>query len=157
MKTFIASQFGYCHLVWMFHDRMVNKKTLTCMKGPHGLFIKGYIGSFEDLLKRERSVTIHFRNIQSLAKELPKVKQNFSNSMLWTIFQTQSISYNLGSQTDFTRSNASTRQYGLNSIRCFAFKVGHMIPLEIKNSVSIESFEEKIRMWKASSCNCKFC
>ena len=48
------------------------------MKGPHGLFIKGYVSSFEDLLKRERSVTIHFRNIQSLAKELPKVKQNFS-------------------------------------------------------------------------------
>ena len=27
MKTFIESQFSYCLLVWLFHDRIVNKKT----------------------------------------------------------------------------------------------------------------------------------
>ena len=55
------------------------------------------------------------------------------------------MSYNLRSQTDFIRSDATTSQYGLNSIRCFALKVWQMIPLQIKNSVSIESFKEKIK------------
>ena len=118
---------------------------------------KVYTSSFEDLLKRDNSVTIHHRNIQSLAIELFKVKQNLSNSMLNNIFPTRSISYNLRSQTDFIRSNASTSQYGLNSMRCFASKVWQMIPMEIKNSVSIESFKEKIRKWEPSSCNCKLC
>ena len=54
-------------------------------------------------------------------------------------------SYNLRSQTDFIRSDVTTSQYGLNSIRCFALKVWQMIPLQIKNSVSIESFKEKIK------------
>ena len=65
--------------------------------------------------------------------------------MLCNIFQTLSISYNLRSQTDFIRGNASTSQHALDSIRCFASKVWQMIPLEIQNAVSIEIFKEKFR------------
>ena len=90
---------------------------------------KDYVSSFEDLLKKEKSVTIHHRNIQSLAIELFKIKQNLSNSVLCNIFQTRSISCNLRKQTDFIRNNASTTQYGLNSMRCFGSKVWQMNPL----------------------------
>ena len=64
--------------------------------------------------------------------------------MLSNIFQTRLISYNLRSQTDFIRSNASTNQYGLNSMRCFTSKVWQMIPTEIKKSVSIETSKKKL-------------
>ena len=121
------------------------------------IFYKDYTSSFEDLFK-DKSVTIHHRNIQSLAIELFKVKQNLSNSMFNVIyFRPRSISYNLRPQTNFIKSNASTSQYGLNSMRCFASKVWQMFPLEIKNSVSIESLKEKIRKQEPSSCNCKLC
>ena len=86
------------------------------------------------------------KDIQSLAIELFKVKQNLSNLLLCNIFKTRSISYNLRSQTYFIRSNASTSQYGLNSVRCFPSKGWQIIPLEIKNSVSIESFKEKSKL-----------
>ena len=62
------------------------------MKGLDELFIKIIQVLFEDLLKRDNSVTIHHRIIQSLAIELFKVKQNLSNSILCNIFQTRSIS-----------------------------------------------------------------
>ena len=143
MKTFIESQFGYYPLIWMFHGRIVNKKINHLHERALRIVYKDYISSFEDLLKRDKSVTIHHRNNQSLAIEL-KVKRNLSTSMLSNIFPTRSISYNLRSQTDFIRSNVSTNQYGLNSMRCFASKVWQMIPMEIKNSVSIVSFKEKI-------------
>ena len=119
MKTFIESQFSYCPLIWMFHGRIVNKKINHLHERALRIVYKDYISSFEDLLKKDKSVTIHHKDIQSLTK----VKQNLSNSMLSNIFPTRSISYNLRSQTDFIRSNASTSQYGLNSIRCFASKV----------------------------------
>ena len=83
------------------------------MKGPYKLFINIILILSEDLLKRDTSVTIHHRNLQSLAIELFKVKQNLSNSMLCNMFQTRSISYNLRSQEDFLRSNVSTNQYDL--------------------------------------------
>ena len=126
----------------MFHGRIVNKKTI---ERALQIVYKGYVSSFEHFLKRDKSVTIHHRNIQSLAIELFKVKQNLPNSILRNIFQTRSVSYNLRSQTDFIRNNANTSRYGLNSMRCFASKLWQMIPLEIKNSVFIESFKVKIK------------
>ena len=146
MKRFIESQFGFCPLIWMFHGRIVNKKINHLHERALRIVYKDYISSFEDLLKRNKSVTIHHRSIQSLAIELFKVRQNLSNSVFSNIFPIRSISYNLRSQTDFIRSNASTSQYGLNSMRCFASKVWQMIPMEIKNSVSIVSFKEKIKV-----------
>ena len=83
------------------------------MKRPYELFINIILILSDDLLKRDTSVTIHHRNLQSLAIELFKVKQNLSNSMLCNMFQTRSISYNLRSQEDFLRSNVSTNQYDL--------------------------------------------
>ena len=95
MKTFIESQFGYCPLILMFHGRIVNKKINHLHERSVHIVYKDYISSFEDSLKRDKSVSVHHRYIQSLAIELFKVKQNLSNSMLSNIFPTQSISYNL--------------------------------------------------------------
>ena len=89
----------------------MNKKLNHIHERALRIVYKDYISSF-DLLKRDKSVTIYHRKIQSLAIELFKVKQNFSDSVLCNIFQTRSISYNLRAQTDFIRSNAITSQYG---------------------------------------------
>ena len=94
VKTLRESQFGNCPLVWMFHGRIMNKKINHLHERALRIVYKDSISSFEDLLKRDKSVIIHQRNIQSLTIELFKVKQNLSNSMLYNIFQTQSISYN---------------------------------------------------------------
>ena len=98
MKMFIESQFSYCPLVRMFHGRIVNKNINHLHERVLGIVYKDYISSFEDLLNRNKSVAIPHRNIQSLVIDLFKVKQNFSNSMLFSIFQKRSITYNLRTQ-----------------------------------------------------------
>ena len=64
MKRFIESKFGYCFLGWIFHGRIVNKKINHLNERALRIVYKCYISSFEDLLKRDESVTIHHRNIQ---------------------------------------------------------------------------------------------
>ena len=76
--------------------------------------------------------------------ELFKVKGNLSNNIMY-IFQTRKINYNLRSQTDFASICVNTKNFGLNSLRYFASKVWSMVPLEIKNSGSIEIFKTKIQ------------
>ena len=90
----------------MFHGRIRNKKNNHLHERALRLVYNDYISSFEDLLERDKSVTIHHRTVQSLVIELFKVKQNLCNSMLNNIFPTRSISYNVRSQTDFIRSSA---------------------------------------------------
>ena len=98
MKMFIESQFSYCPLLRMFHGRIVNKNINHLHERVLGIVYKDYISSFEDLINRNKSVAIPHRNIQSLVIDLFKVKQNFSNSMLFTIFQKRPITYNLRTQ-----------------------------------------------------------
>ena len=43
MKAFIASQFGYCPVVWMFHSRMLNK-------GINKIHERDFSSTFEQLL-----------------------------------------------------------------------------------------------------------
>ena len=70
MKAFIEAQFGYCPLIWMFHNRGVNNKINHLHERLLRIVYKNNISSFEDLLKRDKSFTIDQRNIQSLAIEI---------------------------------------------------------------------------------------
>ena len=117
---------------------------------------RDYNSYFKDLLKKkDNSVCIHHRNIQSLAVELFRVKENPSNTIMSDIFTNRVLNYNLLSQTDFLRNTVNTTKFGLNSLRHFASKVWSMIPKEIKNSSTIEIFKSKISKWEPNNCDCK--
>ena len=146
MKAFIESQFSYCPLILMFHSRGVNNKINHLHERSLRIVYKDNISSFEDLLKKDRSFTIHQRNILSLAIELFKVKGNLSNDIMYDIFQTRKIKYNLRSQTKFASICVNTKKFSLNSLGYFTSKVWSMVPLEIKISGSIEIFKTKIQI-----------
>ena len=56
---------------------------------------------FENLLRKDRSVSIHHRNIRSFAIEIYKIKNNMSTPIMPDLFEKRNLSYNLCSQTDF--------------------------------------------------------
>ena len=89
MKSFVEAQFGYCPLVWMFHGREINRKINHIHERSLRIAYRDYNSSFNDLLKKDNSVSIHHRNIQSLAVELFKVKENLSNTIMSDIFPTK--------------------------------------------------------------------
>ena len=113
--------------------------------------------SYLDLLVKDKALTIHERNIQSLAIELFKVTQNLSNVIISNIFKKRTLTYNLRSQTDFVRDSVNTRRYGLNSLSYFAPKVWDMIPFQIKNINSLQKFKTEIRKWAPENCSCYLC
>ena len=123
LKTFIESQFGYWPLIWMFHSRRVNNKINHLHERSLRIVYKDNYSSYVDLLGKDKSFTIHQRNIQSLAVELFKVKRNLSNVIMCNIFKKRTLTYNLRSQTDFVRDSVNTQRYGLNSLSYFTPKV----------------------------------
>ena len=71
MKGFIAFQFGYCSVVWMFHSRiMLNNRINTIHDRALRIVYKNFSSTFDQLLQEDGSFTIHERNIQALAIEL---------------------------------------------------------------------------------------
>ena len=79
MKSSIEAQFGYCPLVWVFHGRVLNRKINHLHQRSLRIVERDSISSFQELLKKDHTCTIHHRNIQSLAIELYKIKENVSN------------------------------------------------------------------------------
>ena len=67
MKPFIEAQFGYCQLIWMLHSRDLNRKINQIHERALQIVYKGNSSSVIELLKKDNSVCIHDRNIQSLA------------------------------------------------------------------------------------------
>ena len=51
--------------------------------------------SFENLLMKDRSVSIHHRNIRSFAVEIYKIKNNMSTPILSELFEKRNLNYNL--------------------------------------------------------------
>ena len=67
MKYFIISQFNYCPLIWMIHNRGLNNTINHIHERALRIVYNDYSSSFEDLLHKDKSVTIHQRNLQQLA------------------------------------------------------------------------------------------
>ena len=73
MNAFFSSQFNYCPLTWMFHNRSLNHKinrlheTCLCV-----IYNDGH-SSYDELLNLDNSVSIHHRNLQILATEMFRV------------------------------------------------------------------------------------
>ena len=80
MKTFIESQFNYCPLLWMFHSRHINKRVNSLHERALRVVYKDRISTFEELLEKDNSFTIHDKNLQKSALLMFKVKQFVSET-----------------------------------------------------------------------------
>ena len=77
LRTFIDSQFNYCPLVWMFHSRTAHNKINKLHERALRVVYRDRSSTFEQLLEKDGSFSIHERNLQKLAIEMYKVKKIF--------------------------------------------------------------------------------
>ena len=154
MKAFIESQFAYCPLIWMFCQRSSNTRINHLHKRALRIVCNDNESTFEDLLKKDNSVSICHKNIRLLGIELYKVKNNLSTHLMAEIFNLRNIDYNLRCKTDFQQGPVNTVNYGLKSLRYVAPKISDIIPFEIRNSGSLTEFITKIKLWIPEHCPC---
>ena len=128
MKAYVASQFGYCPLVWMFH------------RSSSFDFSSDRSSSFESLLKKDNSVSIHHRNIQALATEMFKVKNNIAPEIMKLLFAPKMSSYDLRNNNSFKRRRVKSVWHGTESVSYLDPKIWDLVPNEIKESESLNAF-----------------
>ena len=98
------------------------------------------------------------KNLQHLATELFKVKNDLSPEIMKEIFVFQeNETYNLRSGNYLARNNIRTTQYGIESVSNLEAKLWNLLPREIKNSSSLSVFNNKVRKWTPEKCPCKPC
>ena len=155
MNAFISSQFGYCPLVWIFHSRELNNRINRIHERSLRIVYNDKQSTFEELLERDKSVTIHHSNIRKLAIEIYKIKNNLSPEILNDVIGVIDSSYNLSSETIFKKRNVHAVRYGTETITFLAPKIWEIVPTECKNSSSIQEFKNKIKQWTPTDCPCR--
>ena len=63
IKAFIKSQFNYCLLIWMLHSRTLNNKINSIGERALWTVYSDYKSSFNELLDKDGSLTIHQKNV----------------------------------------------------------------------------------------------
>ena len=107
VNIFFYSQFNYCQLVWMCHNRTNNNKTNRLHERCLRLIYNDKKSSFEDLLQKAGSASIHHRNLRTLAVELFKVFKGLSPVIFAEAFPVrQQSQYNMRNYSYFAVSCA---------------------------------------------------
>ena len=154
MKAFVISQFNYCPLIWMFHNRALNNRINKIHERALRLVYQNKNLSFSELLELDSAVTVHERNLP----EIFKVKNNLSPKIMKQVFDFREPYYNLRSETSqFKRENIKTTHYGIQSVKFLGPKIWVMVPQNIKNCKSLQEFKELIKVWKPKACPCRMC
>ena len=156
MNSFINSQFGYCPLVWMFYSRSLNNRINKIQERSLRIVYDDETSTFEELLNRDNSFTIHHKNIQVLAIELYKVVNNISPEIMSYVFPLkQSVNYH--SKNIFVTRNVRTVHHGTETLAHLGPKVWSMVPQVMKEIKSLSEFKSKIKQWKPDKCPCRLC
>ena len=154
MNAYFMSHFGYCPLVWMNHSRTLNKHINGLYKRALNLVYKDFSSSFSELLEKDNFVTIHHRNLQTLAYYLFKVKNNMTPEILTEIFPQKESNYS----TVLQGRRIKTVMYGSDAIfSSLCSKLWDVLPTELKKIVSPTLFKKKIREWAPKNCPCRLC
>ena len=140
----------------MFCSREMNRKINHIHERALRLVYDDYVTSFEDLLIRDKSVTIHHRNVQKVAIEMFKVKNNLCPEFIKSLFC--EIHTRTRSNASFHRKNVNTVYNGEQSLRSFGPIVWDtMIPEKLKKITNLVDFKEKISAWVSENCTCRLC
>ena len=101
MKSFIESQFSYYPLIWMFHSRTLNNRINRLHERCLPLVYKDYKLTFDELLRKDKSFSIHHINLQKLATEMYKAYNDLSPKLMKLVFPQRTIHHDLRTDNPF--------------------------------------------------------
>ena len=146
----------YCPLVWMFHDRSVNKRINKIHERALKIAYKNSCTSFDDLVKKAERVSIQQRNIKLLATEIFKTQSNLNPSFMKQIFVQKDVPYHLRSCRNTFAPRPKTIGYGIESACFLGSRIWHAIPSYIEESQILNNFKGKIQSYELD-CSCRLC
>ena len=158
VNAFFDSQFNYCPLIWMCHSRKlyhkINRVNEKCIR----IIYNDKTSSYKELLSKDGSFSMHYKNLQKLVIEIYKVAYGLCPEIMNKVFQFQ-----IRDHHNLT-NNSTFRIPSFNAIfkrkECVFLswpKLWSQVPDKIKSLESPRSFEKAIKKWVQQMCQCIFC
>ena len=135
VKAFLTSQFNYCPLVCMFHNRKLNNKINRLHERCLRLICNDRNSSdiLLELLDKHNSLPIHQKNLQKLAIEMFKTYTRMTSQIINEVFpRNHALNYSLRRHPEFVSRAINTVHYGSESLRFLGRKIWELLPLDRK-------------------------
>ena len=114
--------------------------------------------SFNALLEKDGSVSIHERNIKILPTEMFKVNKNLELPLMQDIFKLKDQShYNLRYNFLFFRPLVKSVYKGTESLSFLGPKVWDILPDTYNDMPDLNSFKLALKRWRPVNCPCRIC
>ena len=157
MKAFLLSQFNCCPLIWMFSDRRMNNRINRIHEKALRIINNDTPSNFPELLQKDSSVSIHQWHLQLLMSEIYKTYLCLNPCFMKRIFAKKITSYNLR-MNSLELQRIKTVSYGIQSAVFLGSSLWLTMPVEAKNSRTIDEFKNVIKHWKGQdNCPCRIC
>ena len=105
------------------------------------------MSTLRELINKDNSVSIHHRTLQVLATEIFKIYQSLSPEILRETFMSNASSYNLCKNDIFEKRQVRSVYHGTELFSFLGPNVWDLVPVELKQSESLDSFKLKIKNW----------
>ena len=151
----IKSHFNYCPLIWMFSSRRSNNLINRIHERSLRTVYNDTSSTSQELLQRNRNVSIHHKNIQILTTEVLKVVNNICPPIMKTFFDFRGNRYNIRKFQEMRQQK--TVQYGLETALYRAAQLWSLVSADLKSLPNVNLLILKIKHWECTECPCKLC
>ena len=111
--------------------------------------------SFDELLKLDKSVSVHYRNLEYLLTEIYEAQMGLSLSIRNDILTlNQNSFYNLRFGIKVTNRNTRKAKFGFEIISTIGAVLWEDLSKSIQKSDSLNNFKHKIKQWTPDKCPC---
>ena len=156
--AFIMSIFNFCPLIWHFCSKSNSEKLEKINFRALKFVYQDFSSSYEDLILKADSSTLHLARLRTLALEIFKITYGLSPQYLkeFLCFKDES-SYNFRYTNLLDIPRTKSTRYGTNSFRYQAAKLWNFLPEEARKITSFNQFKSFIKTWNGASCQCSVC
>ena len=141
----------------MFHSRKINNRVNNLHERALRVVYRDYNATFSELRSKYKSVTIHQRNLQLLATEIFKTKNELNSKIMLEIFTFKNVDYDLRNNTSLKIGNLKTVYYGTESLTNLGVKIWNLLSNEYKELKFLSTFKSRISNWFTDQCPCRMC
>ena len=151
------SIFNFCPLIWHFCSKSNTEKLEKINFRALKFVFQDFNSSYEDLIFKAGSTTLHLARLRTLAIETFKVVYGLSPTYLQEFLCFKDSSYNFRYSNLLEIPRTKSTRYGTNSFRFQAAKLWNSLPEEARKITSFNNFKNFIKTWNGASCKCSLC
>ena len=117
-----------------------NKRALRFVTNKYHL-------SYEEICNQEKQLSVYRRCLKNAAILMYKIKKGISPQYVSELFSVHQVQYDMRDNDRMSLPNYNTITFGKNSFSYIGAKLWNNIPVEIKRSVSLNTFKSSVTKW----------